>query len=237
MTTKVVTKGVGTTMVAVEDLVELRELDGSFTPGGLGAVGWSASEVYGGTVFLIRQSAAVRALVEKVQAVIRTEIGDDEPQSIHLKRAGADLLGAVKAAQQAVRSATDVQNLARALFEAAGFSPDSICLDGVYLRVQPPGPTHAGLPTAPLPSHRDCWTSNLYSQINWWAPVFSVTKGRTITFYPDYWSKPIPNTSQDWNLDEISARKAKAEAGDYPVLPAILEPVKSLNELRIIAEP
>lgn len=216
---------------AVHDICQLIDLPASER------ANWSTREVYQGSIFVIRGLDSARALTDLAAEIARRTMNDDAPETIHERVAGNHLIEAVNEAQATFKQSPAVGEAAEALFGDLGLDPQQLFRDRVYLRIQPPGPVHAGLPTSPLPSHRDCWTSNMYSQINWWAPVFPVTKGRTITFFPDYWSKPIPNTSHDWNLDEITARKRKADAGDYPVLPAILEPVKTLNEIRIEADP
>jgi hypothetical protein len=43
--------------------------------------------------------------------------------------------------------------------------------------------------------HRDTWGTNLYAQVNWWAPVYPITAGRTVALYPTLWSRPVANTS------------------------------------------
>src|SRR3546814_11946323 len=59
---------------------------------------------------------------------------------------------------------------------------------------------------APLALHRDTWATNLYAQINWWAPVFPVESSRTMNLYPDLWAKPVPNDSESFDLPRTMAR-------------------------------
>jgi hypothetical protein len=40
-----------------------------------------------------------------------------------------------------------------------------------------------------ISSHRDTWGTNIHQQINWWAPISSISETNTMIFYPDYFSK------------------------------------------------
>ncbi len=44
-------------------------------------------------------------------------------------------------------------------------------------------------------------------QANWWLPLRPLTSERTIAFYPEYWSKPLANTSASWSLSEVVERR------------------------------
>jgi hypothetical protein len=72
----------------------------------------------------------------------------------------------------------------------------------------------------------------VYAQTNWWAPIYPITPGRTIAFYPAYWSSPVENTSGDWDLEEIRSGRSSA-----PLVPEPTEPVDTASELRPVIEP
>ena len=113
------------------------------------------------------------------------------------------------------------------------------CWDWLHLRVLPHGEGKAGRRTARLGIHRDTWSSNVYAQTNWWAPIYPLTPGRTIAFYPGYWSRPVENTSGDWDLEEIRAQqRGQVTPGKpVPVVPEPTEPVDPVSELRVVVEP
>jgi hypothetical protein len=119
-----------------------------------------------------------------------------------------------------------------AALESAGVYPRRVFWDRPHLRVSPHGDEHEDRRTAKLGFHRDTWSSNFYSQTNWWAPIYPITAGRTIVFYPEYWQKPLKNTSADWDLEEIRT----GESG-VPVVPEPAEPVGVASELRVVVEP
>src|SRR5699024_5973495 len=80
--------------------------------------------------------------------------------------------------------------------------------------------------------HRDTWSSNVYAQTNWWAPIYPLTAERAIAFYPRYWDTPLSNTSSEWDLDEIRAGTSNA-----PLVPEPSEAVDTSDELRMVPEP
>ena len=47
--------------------------------------------------------------------------------------------------------------------------------------------------------HRDTWTAALPSQINWWIPIYELKHDNGLTFYPQYWDKPVKNSSAGYN--------------------------------------
>jgi hypothetical protein len=86
--------------------------------------------------------------------------------------------------------------------------------------------------------HRDTWGSNVAQQTNWWATIRPLSAERTIAFYPSYWSRPIANTSADWDLDEIRARRRSGMRDeDIEIVPEPSEPVDTSSELRMVIEP
>ena len=75
-------------------------------------------------------------------------------------------------------------------------------------------------------------------QTNWWTTIRPLSAERTIAFYPGYWSRPIANTSAEWDLDAIRERRRSGERDeDLPIVPEPVEPVDEKSELRIVIEP
>ena len=111
--------------------------------------------------------------------------------------------------------------------------------DSLYLRVVPPiARRDTERQIGRIGFHRDTWSSNVPQQTNWWTTIYPLTTERTIAFYPDYWSRPIANTSADWDLDEIRALRRSGERDeDIPIVPEPSEPVDTSSELRIVIEP
>lgn len=50
--------------------------------------------------------------------------------------------------------------------------------------------------------HRDTWYGNSESQINIWIPLCDITKQNGFAFYLNYFSKPIPNDSNQFKYED-----------------------------------
>ena len=108
------------------------------------------------------------------------------------------------------------------VFRDIGLNLDDACYDWFQIRALPPGDAHQGPNTPRLPPHRDTWGSNVYQQINWWAPVYPITADRALAVYPDHWRRPLPNTSRAWDLAALRRLPPDARK-EYPRLPDALE--------------
>jgi Phytanoyl-CoA dioxygenase (PhyH) len=136
------------------------------------------------------------------------------------------------------RSDPEVKRLFRAALEHVGVDAPRTYWDSLYLRVVPPAAGDSERQIGRIGFHRDTWSSNVPQQTNWWTTLRPLSADRTIAFYPAYWSRPIENTSADWDLDEIRARRRSGERDeDIPIVPEPSEPVDTSSELRIVIEP
>jgi hypothetical protein len=136
------------------------------------------------------------------------------------------------------RDDREAKRLFRAALVHVGLDAARSYWDSLYLRVVPPVEAGAGRQIGRIGFHRDTWSSNVAQQTNWWTTVYPLTRERTIAFYPDYWSCPIANTSAEWDLDEIRARRRSGERDeDLPIVPEPIEPVDTSSELRIVTRP
>ena len=146
-----------------------------------------------------------------------------------------DYLARVGALQKRFREHPEARRLFLAALERVGVDLSRTCWDWLYLRVLPSGEEYAGGRAAKLGFHRDTWSSNVYAQTNWWAPIYRITPARGLAFYPDYWSEPLKNSSSGWDLDEIRARRRAGEP--VALVPEPDEPVDTRSEMRLAPEP
>jgi hypothetical protein len=145
---------------------------------------------------------------------------------------------AIDEVQREVRTDARIKELFRAALEHVGVDPARSYWDSIYLRLVPPIEPSAERQVGRIGFHRDTWSSNVLQQTNWWATIRPLSADRTIAFYPAYWSRPIANTSADWDLDEIRAlRRSGKRDEDIAIVPEPSEPVDTSSELRIVVEP
>lgn len=183
-----------------------------------------SKKVFTGRV--LKFSAGGAPLIRATRRLCREVFATANPQKAHehYKR-DAFLLRAAEAQKQ---FNTDSY---RALFaqwlSAIGIDYAPLYWDTLGLRIAPPEATHSGGFRSATPVHRDTWGAGLQTQINWWAPIWPLTQRRTMGFYPDYWNRPLKNTTPDWSFREYLAhRKQSAQSGkraDYPSVPYALE--------------
>jgi hypothetical protein len=143
--------------------------------------------------------------------------------------------GDIAPLQERFRKDPRVLGLVRVALQQVGVGLARTYWDPPRLRIVPPA-TGRGVGTVGF--HRDTWGSNLLAQTNWWLPLRPLTDERTIAFYPEYWSKPIANTSAEWDLAAIrERRRAGMPLGDLPMVPVPTTPPSTESELRMVLEP
>ena len=124
------------------------------------------------------------------------------------------------------------ERLMRSALEQVGVAAARTYWDPARLRIVPPA---AEREVGTIGFHRDTWGSNALAQTNWWLPLRPLTDERTIAFYPEYWCKPIANTSADWNLAAV--RELRREGKPVAIVPEPSEPVATDSELRMVVDP
>jgi ectoine hydroxylase-related dioxygenase (phytanoyl-CoA dioxygenase family) len=84
--------------------------------------------------------------------------------------------------------------------------------------------------------HRDSWYAGPKSQLNFWFPIFDIDLNSTFAIYPNYWKKPILNSSKDFDYEEwkekfrfTAQQHIKTDSRNHP-LP--LEEVDKSEEFR-----
>jgi hypothetical protein len=60
--------------------------------------------------------------------------------------------------------------------------------------------------------HRDTWFSAPYQQLNWWLPVYAIESENSMAFHPQYFDKPIRNSSAGYDYDEWNKTGRKQAA-------------------------
>ena len=129
-------------------------------------------------------------------------------------------------------------------FQSIGLDSAETPRDRLILRFQ----THhddeatrsANTATASVPLHRDTWGSNLYAQINWWAPVYPLTSGRTLALYPQVFDQALRNSTAAFDLPAVVRRRRASGATGISVgevVPWLLEAMKPEHPLPIEIEP
>ncbi|MBP5856026.1 hypothetical protein KAJ83_03335 [Marivibrio halodurans] len=180
------------------------------------------ARIFAGDILVFRGLAPVRALVSQADRMIRAHFANPEQATRHMDP--ASFLQAAGALRRAYGRSAEVSCLWREALAACGLVMDRTYWDRRRLRVNPSGARHHGPQVANLPAHRDSWGANLPQQINWWAPVYPVTAGRSLLIHLDAWARPVENDSATWDIEEFRRRRAAGHGAGYPPLPTATRP-------------
>ena len=179
-------------------------------------VGALHEQLYRGEIVRFSDVPAMRALAAYARGFAEERLAPHDPIRIHEALDRQALAEALDAVQRGFSNDAEAKRLWRALFAALGLDPDDTARDRLLIRFQPPvpedGEPHRARSTATVGFHRDSWGTNLYAQVNWWAPVWPITAGRTFAFLPALFDQPIPNDSADFDLAEVMARRRSGTA-------------------------
>lgn len=194
--------------------------------------GQRRESIYDGDLLVFKKVPPMEEFCAFTDALIREVFGTTDPVRAQFELDREKYLSRVETLQKRFRKDARAKDLFLAALGYVGVDLRRTFWDWLYLRVSPHGEEHSGRRTAKLGFHRDTWSSNVYAQTNWWAPIYSISPGRTIAFYGEYWGKPLKNTSANWNLEEIRSGRSSA-----PLVPEPTETVNTASELRPVIEP
>jgi len=194
--------------------------------------GQRRESIYDGDLLVFKKVPPMEEFCAFTDALIREVFGTTDPVRAQFELDREKYLSRVETLQKRFRKDARAKDLFLAALGYVGVDLRRTFWDWLHLRVSPHGEEHSGRRTAKLGFHRDTWSSNVYAQTNWWAPMYSISPGRTISFYGEYWEEPLKNTSANWNLEEIRSGRSSA-----PLVPEPTETVNTASELRPVIEP
>jgi len=194
--------------------------------------GQRRKSIYGGDLLVFKKVPPMEEFCAFTDALIHEVFGTADPVRAQFELDRDEYLSRVEALQKRFRKDARAKDLFLAALGHVGVDLRRTFWDWLYLRVSPHGEEHSSRRTAKLGFHRDTWSSNVYAQTNWWAPIYAISAGRTIAVYGEYWEKPLKNTSAGWDLEEIRSGRSTA-----PLVPEPTETVDTDSELRLVMEP
>ncbi len=192
--------------------------------------------IYEGEILIFKDIEPMARLCTLTDDLVREALGKSDPVRAQFELGVEDYQERVDSLQKQYMKNESAKSLFREVLESIGVDVRRTRWDLLRLRAFPHSEELTENSLGRLGIHRDTWGSNIYAQTNWWASIYPVTAGRTIAFYPTYWSRPIDNTSASWGLENV--RDAR-RAGDssVPLVPELVEPVDAASELRVVIEP
>lgn len=161
--------------------------------------------IFSGAIVRHPVSAPMQAIVDFTRQFLEERLHPAVPVLMH--QLPGDLGERCRVLQRDYSRSAEAQRLWSDLFVAAGLDPAGAARDRLILRVQPPVAGRAWSRSAgTVGFHRDTWGSNLYAQVNWWAPVYPVSAERTFAFLPGLFAEPLQNSSEGYDIKALIAR-------------------------------
>lgn len=180
--------------------------------------------LFAGGVLIFKDVGPLQRFCDRARDLIVAALGE-RPEQAQFELGPDEFTRRASDVGAAFRRSADLQRDFRDVLTHVGMNVDETYWDWLYLRIQPHNDVSKD---GTLGLHRDTWSSNVYAQTNWWTPLFSIAAERTIAFYPAYWSRPVLNTSAEWDLDHVR---------EMPPVPSISESIDLQSEVRIVIEP
>ncbi|WP_198912707.1 hypothetical protein [Acetobacter musti] len=166
--------------------------------------------LFAGDIFIYSPSAASTALVAHARSLIEDAFAPLDPEHAQFAMPVADyanLLGRLKPhfihhpTSKALVSEIIAElggDLARYYFDVPKMrssTSDNYLTSGIALA---------------FPPHRDTWYSAPFCQINWWTPIYGITRDNGMAFFPKYFDTPIANNSEVYNYYKWNSTRATA---------------------------
>lgn len=176
--------------------------------------------VYAGAIFKQPPAKTSLALVAALRERL-AGIFDGAAETAHERIPQAEFLAAMKTLRSAIEKEDFYRQRVLELMDECGFSARENAFDVLRIRsVLPNGHLNKDLERS-YSLHRDTWYANPQSQVNWWVSIYDAPEERAFSFYPDYFSKKIENTSARFDFDawmnKVGWQSARGNADfDYP---------------------
>ena len=166
--------------------------------------------IYRGEILRFDAIPAMLELAQFAQKFLAQAFHPHPPPQIHQHLSHEEQIPRFAQLQKQFWKQNEVSHLWQDIFRTIGLDPQGLTRDHLHLRFQPHQDKNTeysrARTTSTLAFHRDTWGSNLYAQVNWWAPIFPISQGRTVAMYPALWNRAVANTSAQYDLAKILER-------------------------------
>jgi hypothetical protein len=197
--------------------------------------------LYSGAILAMGATTASRKFCDFAWNMICEAFAPLDPETAQQHLSVEEFVEIVAQLKPRYTHSTRAVELLRDFVESYGCDPEETFFDLPKLRIV----THSNYLTAGVgyayQPHRDVWYSCPESQSNWWTPLTEIVSECSLGFYPHYWRRPVPNSSQlfdafDWNASgrATAASHVKSDPRNHPQL---TEAIDLTDELRLVVGP
>lgn len=193
-----------------------------------------ADILFAGDLLVYRQRPSMIKLIEFTKEMLQQQFGQCDYTQIQNDLARQPYLEQMGEVQTRFRNSESARQLFFSALKECGVDLDKTYYDHFPLRVVPFSDQHLGAQRAAIGHHRDTWGSNIDCQINWWAPIFSLTEERTIAIYPQYWDKPLANNTESWSFSEFLKTRNDTQNERQVAYPSAPTPSETVDESGVV---
>ena len=181
------------------------------------------NQFFQGDIFVYSPSAETARLVKHARDMIDDAFAPQDPCQAQHHMAAVDFAALLSSLKPAFMHHPDVKCMVQDMLCEFGCDLSQTYFDIPRMRTMTHGEyLRSGIALA-VPPHRDTWFAGPESQLNWWLPVMGVRPENTMVFHPEYFDKPVSNTSDRYDHDAWkrhsradAARHVKSDPREYP---------------------
>jgi hypothetical protein len=158
--------------------------------------------LYGGDLFAFSPGDSATKLAELAQDLSEAAFAPHDPEIAQESMPAERYVEILAELKPAFIHHPRAKELIAGLLTEVGADIEKTYFDVPRLRTMAHGQyLNAGL-AYQFHAHRDTWFSAPYQQLNWWLPVYAIESENSMAFHPQYFEKPIRNSSAGYDYDE-----------------------------------
>jgi len=155
-----------------------------------------------GAILMYSASGKSRALAELAKNMARQAFDGMDPEHAQESLPVEKFVAIVSALKTQFTNGAQTKERLLAYLIEMGVDPELTYFDLPRLRVVPHSNYLSSGVSYAYKAHRDIWYASPTAQINWWLPVWDVVPDRSMAFFPGYWDRPMPNSSEQFDYGE-----------------------------------
>ena len=198
-------------------------------------------KLYGGDLLVFSAGDSATSLSDLAQELSNTAFSPHDPQLAHECMPPEQYVGILADLKPTFIHHPQAKKLIAGLLSESGCDIERTYFDVPRLRTMAPvGYLNAGL-AYQFHAHRDTWFSAPHQQLNWWLPVYKIESENSMAFHPQYFDRPIRNSSADYDYEAWSKtgrqQAAKQVTKETRKQPQAEEPLELTPDVRVVTPP
>jgi hypothetical protein len=197
--------------------------------------------LYGGDLFAFSAGESATKLSELARELSETAFAPHDPQVAQESMPPERYVDILAELKPTFIHHPRAKELIAGLLSELGSDIDRTYFDVPRLRTMAHGEyLKAGL-AYQFHAHRDTWFSAPHQQLNWWLPVYAIESENSMAFHPQYFDRPVRNSSGGYDYEEWNKtgrqQAAKQVTKETRKQPQPEEPLELEPDVRVVTPP